>query len=51
MIVIVITPRNSPRLYIRDAWEHYNLNKNVGEMVDEWKKCYIFKPDNRFHYA
>ena len=25
----VITPRNSPRLYNRDAREHYKLNKNV----------------------
>jgi len=28
----VITPRNSPRLYIRDAQEHYKLNKNVGKL-------------------
>ena len=27
----VITPRNSPRLYLRDAREHYKLNKNVGK--------------------
>jgi len=31
-----ITPRNSPRLYLRDAQEHYKLNK-MFEM-DEWKE-------------
>jgi len=30
----VITPRNSPRLYIRDAREHYKLNKNVGNWMN-----------------
>ena len=27
---LVITPRNSPKLYLGDAREHYKLNKNVG---------------------
>jgi len=31
MLVNVITPRNSSRLYLRDAREHYQLNKNVGK--------------------
>jgi len=30
VVVLVITPRNSPRLYLGDAQEHYKLNKNVG---------------------
>ena len=31
----VITPRNSPRLYLRDAQEHYKLNKMLDKMMDE----------------
>jgi len=30
-VVLVITPRNSLRLYIKYAREHYKLNKNVGK--------------------
>ena len=31
MPINVITPINSPRFYIKDAQEHYKLNKNVGK--------------------
>ena len=34
----VITPRNSPRLYLRDARENYKLNIKCWKMVDEWKE-------------
>jgi len=29
------TPRNSPRLYISDARQHYKLNKKLDKLVDE----------------
>jgi len=32
----VITPRNSPRLYLGDAREHYKLKKMLE--MDEWKE-------------
>jgi len=35
-MITFITLRNSLRLYLRDAREHYNLNKMLE--MDEWKE-------------